>query len=146
MNKQVKLNLCKAVSEAFVSCYFGSSLVTLSADLTFDTNRKSLDDWKIFFLRKFLGAENSYSQFLGEYNKACESFVPPRNPKKISDPVWINKKIKTLAKEKRRLWFKFKSFANKNVSDGVEFQKQYRAVSKELKTDIKRRLLNSRVR
>ena len=78
-----------------------------------------------------LDAEISYSQFLGEYNKACESFVTLRNY-----PVWINKKLKTMAKEKRRLWFKFKSVANKNVSWRAELQKQHRAVSKELKTDI----------
>ena len=63
-----------------------------------------------------LDAENSYSLFIGEYHKACESFVPLRKPKRSNDPVWINKKIKTLAKEQRRPWFKFKSVANKNVS------------------------------
>ena len=53
-----------------------------------------------------LDAENLYNHFLGEYNKACESFVPLRKQKKSNDHVWINKKIKTWLK-KNGLWFKF---------------------------------------
>ena len=44
---------------------------------------------------------------------ACKSFVPLRKHKKSNDHVWINKKIKTMAKEKRRVWFKNKYVANK---------------------------------
>ena len=50
-----------------------------------------------------LDAENSCSYFLEEYNKAFESFVPLRKQKKRNYPVWINKKIKILPKEKRCL-------------------------------------------
>ena len=44
-------------------------------------------------------------------------------------------------KEKHRLWFKFKSVSRKNAGDRTELQEQYRAVSKELKTDIKREVI-----
>ena len=50
----------------------------------------------------------------------------------------MNKDLKKRIKEKHNLWFKLKSVSRNNAGDRTELQKQYRAVSKELKTDIKR--------
>ena len=53
----------------------------------------------------------------------------------------MNADLKKLIKEKHCLWFKFKSVSHKNAGDRTELQEQYRAVSKELKTDIKREVI-----
>ena len=53
----------------------------------------------------------------------------------------MNKNLKIRIKEKHRPWFKFKSVSRNNTGDRTELQEQYRAVSKEMKTDIRRELI-----
>ena len=88
-----------------------------------------------------LDANSCYEYFLKEYHKTCESYVPLRKLRKSNDPLWMNKNLKDRIKEKHRLWFKFKSVSRKNATDRTELHEQYRAVSKELKTDIRREVV-----
>ena len=53
----------------------------------------------------------------------------------------MNKDLKKRIKEKHRLWFKFKSFSSSNAGDRTELQEHNRAVSRELKTDIRREVI-----
>ena len=86
-------------------------------------------------------AHNAYEYFLEEYNKACVSYVPLRKLRRSNDPLWMNKDLKKRIKEKHRLWFKFKSVSRSNAGNRTELQEQYRAVSKELKTDIRKEVI-----
>ena len=46
--------------------------------------------------------------------------------------------LKKRKKENYHLWFKLKSFSRNNAGDRTELQEQHRAMSKELKTGIRR--------
>ena len=54
----------------------------------------------------------------------------------------MNKDYKNRIKEKHLLWFKFKSASSKKARDRTELHEQYRKVSKELKTDIRKFLMS----
>lgn len=60
-------------------------------------------DWHTIFENKDI--QNCYGSFLGIYNHVCDKFIPSKKEKKTKNTApWINSEIKSLIREKYRLW------------------------------------------